>query len=326
MFKQLSTSNKIVLAVSTLILLLSFALGAYIYRISTDQLWAASKCPPSVFGVNKTAFNITYKAVINNLPVDAEKLNLWMPYPQDTRSQLISDIRITSPYPVKINTEPKYGNKILHLEAINPKKEFEVSMEISVVRYEDFSARFIDENVRNLENSSGNFNLYLEDDAEKTFIENISKKALKKGVLGTVLDKAKSIYDYLIDNSSGQNLGDLFESILKNQKIPATKVYGFTFKNVSKTEIDKFNSWTHFFIAGYGWVSADLESAGKFPKEKEYYFGNLDENRIEFVKGQSFDLIPRQNNPQIKQFIYPYAEVDGKEFEVGKKITWKSEL
>jgi hypothetical protein len=314
--------------------MLAFALvlGVYIYKVSVDQLWTASKCPPSVFGINKTPFELTYKTNVENIPRGARKIDLWMPYPQDTRSQTISDIRVKSPYHVQINTEPKFGNKILHLSVKNPKKDFEVSMKISAVRYEDFSARFIDENVRNLENSSGNFDLYLQKErvARTAVIKDLSKKALKTGVIGTALDKAKSIYEYMLDNYNadlkGKSLEAIYEALLKSQRIPATTVLGFSFKNLPEAKLNTFSAWTRFYIPGYGWVSADLASAKKFFKDKKYYFGNLDENRLELVTGRDLELVPRQKGKPINLFIYPYAEIDGKEFEVDKSISWKNEL
>ncbi len=47
---------------------------------------------------------------------------------------------------------------------------------------------------------------------------------------------------------------------------------------------------------------------------KEYYFGNLTEDRVQFTTGRDIDLEPRQAGPALNFFIYPYAEVGGKAY------------
>ena len=54
-------------------------------------------------------------------------------------------------------------------------------------------------------------------------------------------------------------------------------------------------------------------SHGKKRSKKEYYFGNFDKNRIEFTAGRDIVLTPAQKGAPLNYFIYPYAEIDGKE-------------
>jgi hypothetical protein len=57
----------------------------------------------------------------------------------------------------------------------------------------------------------------------------------------------------------------------------------------------------------------DASEASKHPEWAEFYFGNLDANRVEFTRGRDVmlpsdaDLAPRN------YFIYPVLVVDGKE-------------
>lgn len=286
-----------------------------------DQLWVASKCPPSVFGVNKIPFELTYRAKVKNIPANAKNLDLWIPYPQDTRAQTISDIRVKSPYPVQINAEPEFGNKIMYIKVKNPKNDFEIEIKISAVRQEIIAARFIEANVRKLQNKAGNFNRYL---GNQNKVEPLAKEALKKGIVGTNIDKAKSMYDYLLNNYKYDS--EILSSMLKSQNIPVNNINGFKFKNSSEGSIRNYSSWTEFFIAGYGWIPIDLDSAKKFPKEQDYYFGNVDEYRIELVEGRGINLVPKQKGKPLNVWVYPYAEIDGKEFEVDKNISWRKEL
>jgi hypothetical protein len=45
---------------------------------------------------------------------------------------------------------------------------------------------------------------------------------------------------------------------------------------------------------------------------KDYYFGNLTENRVTFTTGRDIDLVPQQAGAPLNYFVYPYVEVAGK--------------
>ena len=67
-----------------------------------------------------------------------------------------------------------------------------------------------------------------------------------------------------------------------------------------------------FHIDSRGWIPVDISEADKDPKLKEYYFGNLTENRVTFTTGRDINLVPRQASPPLNYFVYPHIEVDGK--------------
>jgi hypothetical protein len=47
---------------------------------------------------------------------------------------------------------------------------------------------------------------------------------------------------------------------------------------------------------------------------KDYYFGNLTEDRVTFSVGRDLTLVPKQDGPALNYLIYPYVEVDGKPY------------
>ena len=69
---------------------------------------------------------------------------------------------------------------------------------------------------------------------------------------------------------------------------------------------------------GKGWVPVDISEANKNPKMKDYYFGNLTEDRVTFTTGRDIDLVPKQDGAPLNFFIYPYVEVDGKPYPADK--------
>jgi hypothetical protein len=65
-------------------------------------------------------------------------------------------------------------------------------------------------------------------------------------------------------------------------------------------------------------VAVDISEANKDPKMKDYYFGNLTEDRVVFSSGRDITLAPKQDGEPRNFFIYPYVEVDGKEYPADK--------
>ena len=45
---------------------------------------------------------------------------------------------------------------------------------------------------------------------------------------------------------------------------------------------------------------------------REYYFGAVDEKRVEFGTGRDLVLTPAQAGEPLNYFMYPYAEADGR--------------
>lgn len=329
----------------------SIFLGIYIYRGVQEQLKVQAKCPPTVTGIKSIPFEITFKAIVKNIPNGAKHLDLWMPYPQNRKAQTITNVSVKSPYPVKVNHEPEYGNAIMHLGVDNPKGDFEVEMKISAVREESLSMRFLEEHSRGF-NNAGDLDLYLKEDRVGKItpeLESIAKKVTAGKTMP--LDKAKAVYSYIMDTYAYDfekkkmpkergdvahvctvlagrctELNSLFAALLRVEKIPVRFVNGFVFRNVEEGKIDGYCCRSEFFAPGYGWVPVDLASGKKFTDDSKFYFGNLDEKRLDLVAGRDIQLVPPQKGERINVFIYPYAEVDGKAFEVGKEISWKKEL
>ncbi len=66
----------------------------------------------------------------------------------------------------------------------------------------------------------------------------------------------------------------------------------------------------------------DISEAWKDKSKYEYYFGAVDENRIELSQGRDIVLNPRQSGDPLNYFVYPYAELDGKVFK-GMGVVFK---
>ena len=62
----------------------------------------------------------------------------------------------------------------------------------------------------------------------------------------------------------------------------------------------------------------DISEADKHPELKDYFFGNLNSDRVQFTMGRDITLEPPQDSGPLNYFIYPHIEVDGKEWPLEK--------
>ena len=154
----------------------------------------------------------------------------------------------------------------------------------------------------------------------------------------TELGKARAIYDYVFANmrydktGSGWGRGDvlyacdarkgnctdfhsLFISMARSQGIPARFEIGFPLPD-DKTagDIAGYHCWAEFFDPKDGWIPVDISEAWKHPEKKDYFFGAHDANRIQFSLGRDLKLNPTQQGDALNYFVYPYVEVDTKQY------------
>jgi transglutaminase-like putative cysteine protease len=117
----------------------------------------------------------------------------------------------------------------------------------------------------------------------------------------------------------------LFMSLALSQKIPSKFEIGFPLpEKRGSGEIPGYHCWAFFRPEGHGWVPVDISEANKNPRMRDYYFGNLTEDRVSFSSGRDLDLVPRQQGEPLNFFVYPYVEVDGKPYDkIDKQFTFK---
>jgi len=152
------------------------------------------------------------------------------------------------------------------------------------------------------------------------------------------LAKARAIYDYVFANMSydksgtGWGHGDvlyacnakkgnctdfhsLFIAMARSQGIPARFEIGFPLPaNKKSGEIPGYHCWAEFFIPQNGWIPVDISEAWKHPEKKDYFFGAHDADRVQFSIGRDLKLNPAQQGDPLNYFVYPYVEMDGKEY------------
>jgi transglutaminase-like putative cysteine protease len=299
-------------------------------------------------------FELTYSARIDELPQGAHRVDVWLPYPAGDDNQEVTVAEVSAPASYEVTREPRFGNSILHLAAVEPRqRELAVTMKIRVRRREyvrrDLAADPAKAPAAPAPPPSAAVAAWLQPDRLVPLDDKIRALAatVTRGRQGT-LEKARAIYDYVVDTMSydksgtGWGNGDiywacdtkrgnctdfhaLFIGLSRAVGIPAKFEIGFPLPAArGQGEIGGYHCWAEFYLAGYGWVPVDASEARKNPDQRSYFFGALDENRVQFTIGRDLLLSPRQAGPPLNYFIYPYVEVDGKPFaKVAKKFLYQ---
>jgi len=99
-------------------------------------------------------------------------------------------------------------------------------------------------------------------------------------------------------------------------KIPARFQIGFPLPaDKHSAEIPGYHCWAEFYMDSTGWVSGGyfggMEASGK---ARLTFFGAHDVNRMQFTEGRDLRLAPAQEGAPLNYFVYPYVEIDGKEY------------
>ncbi|MEZ5402851.1 MAG: transglutaminase-like domain-containing protein [Bryobacteraceae bacterium] len=155
----------------------------------------------------------------------------------------------------------------------------------------------------------------------------------------TDLEKARAIYEHVVKtvkydkSGKGWGRGDIyyacdtrrgncsdfhaiFIGYARALGIPAQFVIGMPLPPAARSgEIAGYHCWAEFYAEGSGWIPVDASEAAKDPSRRNYFFGALDENRVEFTRGRDIVLTPPQKGEPLNFFVYPYGESNGKALE-----------
>jgi len=285
-------------------------------------------------------FTFEYKATIKDIPAGAQKVELWIPIPHDDPYQRIADLHVDTPYPYTISTGDQ-GNAILHLQIDHPKGgSIPVTVTFQAARRERIQPLV---NVAAKSDAAPPSDLarWLKPDRLVPIdgqIRTWAREVVDAAHAHTDLEMARAIYNHVVatvkydKTGKGWGRGDIyyacdarrgnctdfhaiFIGYARAMGIPARFAIGFPLPaDRGQGQITGYHCWAEFYAKGIGWVPVDASEAAKNPDKREYFFGAHDENRVEFSKGRDVVLTPRQQAEPLNYFVYPYAEVDGKEY------------
>ena len=273
-----------------------------------------------------------YTTSIKSMPPGL--LRLWIPLPVEDEYQLISDLRFEPDLDHRVETDA-LGNRMAYFEIDSSATPapFLLTMSFDLVRTE----RVADANT--VGPSLATADLYLGPDRlvpTDGLIAELS--AQETSGVEPLLEKARRIYDYVVStmrydkSGEGWGRGDalfacdrragnctdfhaLLIGMLRAAGIPAQFEIGFSLPtDTTQHEIAGYHCWARFYLDGLGWVPVDASEAWKNPDQYDYFFGAHDAHRVLFSEGRDLMLNPPQAGAPLNYFVYPYAEIDGREF------------
>lgn len=276
------------------------------------------------------SFEFTYGVTINELPAGG-KARIWLPVAQTNYEQTVEFVEAKTPGPARFTTEKQYGNRILYLEAsANERGEIPLDVLYRVTRSE-----LKQERAQPIEN--GPLEKFL---TANQFIP-VDGSILKQltgdhAIPSDGLPRMRQLYELVDDmlrydkplgqpwgrgdaswacNSKYGNCTDfhsVFIGACRDLKIPAQFEMGFPLpEKKGEGAVDGYHCWAKFAHDGH-WIPVDISEADKHPELKDYYFGNLTADRVQFSVGRDLELDPVPANGPVNFLVYPYVEVDGK--------------
>jgi transglutaminase-like putative cysteine protease len=295
-------------------------------------------------------FAFTYQAAVTGL-APGQKTRVWLPVPSSGPHQKIELLELDLPAKGRFTREPKYGNRLLFVEArANARGEVPLTVTYRVTRRE--VKALPDKGGKPLADTGGTLDKFLGPNDHVPITGKPLDLLRGKDLPDDPLAAAHRIYDIVFDHlqyskkGEGWGNGDaswacqsgygncsdfhsLFISLARSRKIPARFEIGFPLLpagKASRGEIPGYHCWGWFRVVGQGWIPVDISEARKDPELQDYYFGNLTADRVAFTTGRDLTLVPRQAGPPLNFFIYPYAEVAGKPVgkdRIRKKFTFR---
>jgi hypothetical protein len=293
-------------------------------------------------------FVFVYEAGLANVPAGAKQVRLWIPVPMDNDAQKVAGVKfaltadgatkeatiaadgtLENSSPLALTLSPiRHGwGRSLCVESAG--KPFSVRMSATVTRYECTGGGTA--TATDLEMFKG---------ADKMVPLGGKASAMAREIPdgADVNATARAVYDHVLGrmkyDKSGEGWGrgdaewacdsrygnctdfhSYFMAIARTKGIPTRFEMGFNVPAGSEVEaaVPGYHCWA-FYWNGASWVPVDISEADKAPDRAAYLFGSLDPDRIALTGGRDVELTPAPRAGTLNFFVYPYCEVDGKEF------------
>lgn len=264
------------------------------------------------------------------LPPSKRSVRLWIPRTPSNSFQTAELLEIDSPWPHKEGVDADFGNRVLCFEAASVRPgQVEIRLKYRLVRREQGRSDPRGELVPSV----------FRDPRGLVVIDDEVRRIARETTRGLAdpLEKARALYRYVLGHmsydTSGQGWGrgdvvysckvgkgnctdfhSLFMALALAEGIPARFQIGYPLPEAAEGPVLKpYHCWAEFHIAGKGWLPVDISEAWKKPAKADYYFGNLDPNRVLVSTGREIRL-PGQRGPALNYMVKPYAEADGKPY------------
>jgi hypothetical protein len=281
----------------------------------------------------KRSVELAYHFEIGDLSPSGRTVTAWIPLPPSDAHQRLKSFHVEGPWRHGVETDPDYRNQILKLTFQGKSSPLPDSLKGRVVFHVLRKAQALPVPGRI---SSAEREKFLRSNRLVPTGGRIAREARQvAGSEATAWGRARKLYDHIVrtvrydKSGKGWGRGDaswacdarrgnctdfhsLFVGEARSLGIPARFVMGLPLPEGEKEgEISGYHCWAEFYVEPEGWVPVDASEAFKSPEKRDFYFGNLDPNRVLFSIGRDI-LLPSAKAGPLNYFIHPHVEVDGR--------------
>jgi len=279
-------------------------------------------------------FDLDWSVKVEDIPDGSGDLKVWVTVPLELPEQELADLEIAGDYSWELVEDPDFGNRAVLVSIPDPPSEVKINLSARVRRYPVVSPQ--PASLSHLEEK-----LYLREEALVSLSPRI------RALSDSIGPDHRARYDYVLalmdyDKSvPGWGNGDseracdvrkgnctdyhsLFMSLCRVQGVPAVFEMGYPTR--PEGEVDRtggYHCWAWFYRDG-AWMAVDISEADQNPEKVEFYFGNLDPDRISFSRGRDVKLPGMQGPPLNYLPSGAYVEIDGVPFYgMARSLTYK---
>ncbi len=303
------------------------------------------------YDTSVSSFRFVYQAAVTDVPADAKAVRVWIPVPEDTPEQEVSDVAVSievgeaqaiqiplddfrkdtfgsgkDAVHVALNDIENGDGRSLHVASEGRPLQLELSFDVTrrEARRRDTAS--------DVEIAEA-----LQPDGMIPLDGQVGAIAASLKTPPNEMEAARELYDHTLERmrydkpaGGGWGRGDAewacdarfgnctdfhsyFMGLARAKGIPARFEMGFPVPGGDDHEakVGGYHCWSWFWIEEEGWIPVDISEADKNPELEDYYFGTLDPNRVSMTGGRDLVLDPAPENGPLNFFVYPYAEVDG---------------
>lgn len=276
----------------------------------------------------KIRFELHYGMSVLDLE-PGQEVAIWLPIPPNNEEQSVKVMSKLFPGPFRETVESAHGNRMFYSKTkVRKEGKLAITVEYDITRNEVQGAK--------PGPMKEKLDLYLKPDrlapADGKHLQLLKELKLPE----KPMEIGKSFYDlvntrlkyskegtewgrgdvnWVCDSRFGNctDFHSLFIALCRSQKIPAKFEIGLSVpEDQSEGKINGYHCWAKFRPDNQGWVPVDISEANKNPKQRDYYFGNLNCHRVLFSTGRDLVLEPKQAGEPLNYFVFPYVEIDGK--------------
>lgn len=331
-----------ILALSLLSLIILTGAVAQFAIMSTDRITSRD-------------ISLIYTLTLNSPPAETGELTVLLPLANASSAQEILDYSIESASPYTEIQENEYGNRALLFTGNDSDGATTTTINVAI-RARRLAQSTDGSAMAHTAPTAESLSRFLQPDRLVPLDGPILAEAQRVIPDGSD-DRARmrALYDHLCEtmryDKTGEGWGNgdalfacdiregnctdihsLFIALARTSGVPARFVMGFPLPASNKeqnVEIAGYHCWAEFYLPDEGWIPVDISEAIKHPEKREFYFGNLDPNRITFSVGRDIvfpELHSDVDHQPLNYFIYPLVSVNGGPFSTAPRSEWRLSL